>query len=337
MLTKVAVAATLLACAIMLACGADAGPKAAPLSIEALASKTFDTELAFVRELDGTDSFDAHLVAYEVAGLKVHAMIAVPLAEPPPRGFPVVVANHGHHPDPPRYGITAEGIDLRPGDYYRSVPALFASRGFLVVMPDYRGHNNSEGFEFTEGMLESRYYAEDVLALLAGLDSIERVDLDNVFMWGHSMGGEVTLRTLLATDRIRGASIWSTVGGDIWGQAYYYSRYTDVLADDSSDTPKAVIEKLREDIAALDAEFDWRASEPLLHLDRLDTPLLMHHGVGDVSAPYKASERLAKELYIRGLPYRFFSYDVDDHYFAAAEREVAADRDAAFFRSVMVE
>ncbi|MDJ0699634.1 MAG: alpha/beta fold hydrolase [Woeseiaceae bacterium] len=337
MSARVASVAALLACATMLACGGEAGPKPAPLSIETLASKTFDSDLEFVRELDGTDSFDSHLVAYEVAGLQVHAMVAVPVTEPPPRGFPVVVANHGHHPDPPRYGITAEGIDARPGDYYRSVPELYASRGFLVVMPDYRGHNDSEGFEFTEGMLESRYYAEDVLALLAGLEDIEKADLDNVFMWGHSMGGEVTLRTLLATDRIRGASIWSTVGGDIWDQAYYYSRYTDVLADDSSDTPKPAIEKLRADIAALDGEFDWRGSEPLLHLDRLGTPLVMHHGTGDVSAPYKASERLAKELYVRGLPYRFFSYYVDDHYFAAAERKVAADRDAAFFRSLMVE
>ena len=63
----------------------------------------------------------------------------------------------------------------------------------------------------------------------------------------------------------------------------------------------------------------------------------MHHGIGDVSAPYKWSERLAKELYIRGLPYRFFSYDVDEHYFAAPEREVAADRDAEYFRSLMAE
>ena len=49
-------------------------------------------------------------------------------------------------------------------------------------------------------MLESLYYTEDVLALLAALGDIADADPENVFMWGHSMDGEVTLRTLLATD-----------------------------------------------------------------------------------------------------------------------------------------
>ena len=176
-----------------------------------------------------------------------------------------------------------------------------------------------------------------MLALLAGLDDVEQADLDNVFMWGHSMGAEVTLRALLATDRIRGASIWSTVGGDIWDQSYYYSRYSDVLADDSSDTPKPVIEKLREDIAALEGDFDWRESEPLLHLYRLTSPLIIHHSVGDRGAAYKWSERLAKELYVREHPYRFHSYEGDAHLFDPADQVVAADRDAVFFRSLMVE
>jgi hypothetical protein len=45
-------------------------------------------------------------------------MVAVPNSAIPENGFPVVIANHGYVPDPARYGITAEGIDSRPGDYY---------------------------------------------------------------------------------------------------------------------------------------------------------------------------------------------------------------------------
>jgi dipeptidyl aminopeptidase/acylaminoacyl peptidase len=228
-------------------------------------------------------------------------------------------------------------VDSRPGDYYRSVPELYTSRGFLVVMPDFRGHNKSQGIEFTEGMLESRYYAEDVLALLSALEGIENADPDNVFMWGHSMGGEVTLRALLATDMIRGASIWSSVGGDIWDQSYYYSRYSNPLAEDSSETEKKTIEQLRQDIADLDGEFDWRDSEPLLHLDNLETPLAIHHSVGDRGAAYKWSERLAKELYMRNHPYRFYSYAGDAHLFGEEDRGIAADRDARFFRSLLTE
>ena len=165
--------------------------------------------------IDGGNSFSAYLVAYRHAGLRLHALVAVPLTPPPPQGYPVLVANHGFHPDPPRYGITPEGRNWRPGNYYRPVPAAYAAAGFLVVMPDYRGHNVSEGREFTTSPLASAYYAEDVVALLAAMDTIDHADTHNVFMWGHSMGGPVTIEAALAVVgsrvHVRGASLWSTV------------------------------------------------------------------------------------------------------------------------------
>lgn len=53
--------------------------------------------------------------------------------------------------------------------------------------------------------------------------TLAKADAGNVFMWGHSLGGEVTLKALLATERVKATSIWSPVGGDIWEQAYNYS------------------------------------------------------------------------------------------------------------------
>lgn len=314
---------------------APAWAKPAPKSIDQLRLEARQVSLARIGAVDGGPGFSAHLYSYRSDGLTVHALVAVPDEPAPADGFPVLVANHGHHPDPPSYGITSEGKDWRPGDYYRRIPELYVSRGFLVVMPDFRGHNSSEGVEFTEGLLESSYYTEDVLNLVAGLHSLPDIDLDNVFMWGHSMGGEVTLRSLLATDKIRGASLWSSVGGDIWDQAYYYSRYEDPTAFDSSEKPKAVVERLRGRIAALNEDFDYRDSEPLLHLDYLLTPLIIQHAVGDRGAAYNWSERLAKELYLRGKEYEFFGYAGDDHLFTGETIELAVKRDVAFFRSLM--
>jgi dipeptidyl aminopeptidase/acylaminoacyl peptidase len=172
-----------------------------------------ESDLTWERALDSGPSFSAYLVSYESDGLKVHAMVAVPDAELPPGGFPVVIANHGYVPDPRKHGITAEGRDSRPGDYYRSVPELFASRGFLVVLPDYRGHNSSEGYEqIAEQNRESiGLYARDVIALMHLLAEIEHADMDNVFMWSHSMGGAVSLRAQLKTSLVKAASYWSTM------------------------------------------------------------------------------------------------------------------------------
>ena len=320
--------------ALLLASAALACAKPAPKTIEELRAAKRDVSLSLVGEVVSHEVYSSHLYSYESAGLKLHALVARPSSPMPEGGYPVLVANHGHHPDPPEYGITAEGQDLRPGDYYRPVQELFLQKGFVVVSPDYRGHNNSEGFEFTEGMLESSYYSEDVLNLLAGLSDIEDINHDKVFMWGHSMGGEVTLRALLATERIRGASMWSSVGGDIWDQSYYYSRYEDPAAPDSSEKDKYVISRLQGRIADLDESFDSESVEPLNHLAALTTPLIIHHGIGDRGAAYKWSEQLAKELYMQGKTYEFWSYPGDHHLFSGEELQLAVDRDVSFFISL---
>jgi len=309
--------------------------KPAPKSIDELRAEKRDVSMILVGKVRGGPGFSSYLYSYTSAGLNIHALVAVPDEPGPDSGYPVLIANHGHHPEPPKYGITAEGIDWRPGDYYRRIPELFVAQGFMVVMPDYRGHNVSDGLEFAGGMLESSYYSEDVLNLLAALNGLAEADLENLFMWGHSMGGEVTLRSLLATDRIKGASMWSSVGGDIWDQSYYYSRNSDPTGFDSSEIPKSVVGRLRCSIAALDDDFDYKASEPLLHLDHLQTPIIIQHSIEDTGAAYKWSVRLAKELYIRGHKYEFHSYPGGDHLFKDEVMEQAVERDAAFFRSLM--
>ena len=173
-------------------------------------------KLTFERALDSGTSFTAYLVSYVNDGLKLYALVAVPRSAMPADGYPVVIANHGYVPDPRKYGITAEGVDSRPGDYYRSVPELYTSRGFLVLMPDYRGHNSSEGYaQIAAQNRESvELYAQDVIALMASLLSIENANLDRVFMWSHSMGGAVSMRVLLETELVKAASFWSTMNAD---------------------------------------------------------------------------------------------------------------------------
>lgn len=172
--------------------------------------------LNYERALDDGPSFSAYLVSYRSSGLKVYAMIAVPNGEVPDDGYPVVIANHGYVPDPRKYGITAKGVDSRPGDYYRSVPELYASRGFIVILPDYRGHNSSEGYEQIKDQNREAVglYANDVLALMVLLGEVKDADPANVFMWSHSMGGNVSMIVLLTTDLVRASSFWATGGVD---------------------------------------------------------------------------------------------------------------------------
>ncbi len=110
------------------ACADDTLPP--PMTVDELRQAEFDVTLVVEGALESGDGYSAYLVSYEHADLKLHAMVAVPDGDRPAGGFPVVVANHGYVPDPRRYGIRADGRNARPGDYYASVPGLFATRGF---------------------------------------------------------------------------------------------------------------------------------------------------------------------------------------------------------------
>ena len=290
-----------------------------------------EAELVAWMEQAATPDYEARLMRYRFGGLTQHALVATPHGQAPAGGYPVLLANHGTHPNPPRYGIGADGTDSRPGDYYRGVPAAYARQSFLVVMPDYRGHNVSEGTEYARGLLATHYYTEDVLGTLSLVKEVAGADERNVFLWGHSLGGEVTLRALLAADGIRAASLWSSVGGSLWDQAYYYARYQQPLADDRMGLPKAAVDGLRADLRRFEPTFDWRSGEPLRHLDRLASPVILHHAIGDQGAAYDWTRSLAAELARLRKPYQFHSYAGDDHMFAGAQFEAAVRRDVAFF------
>ena len=308
-----------------------------PLSIEAMRADTHTATLTFERPLEDGPSFSAYLVSYRSSGLKVYAMVAVPNTPKPKAGYPVLVANHGFVPTPENYGITAEGIDSRPGDYYRDVPDIYAREGFLVVMPDYRGHNISEGIEFTTGFLATNYYTLDVLALLSALPGLDDADLDKLFMWGHSLGAEIALRTLLVDGSIRGASLWSPVGGSLWEQAYHYSWYDSTDDTDSHDKPKARMDELSRDIDNLGFPYDAGSSEPGQFLHFLDTPIVVHHAKDDGEVPYIWSELLATKLELQNKTYTFYSYESDNHLFEDELQAIAVARDVEFFRSLMNE
>ena len=63
--------------------------------------------------------------------------------------------------------------------------------------PDYRGYSISEGGEYASGFLATHCYTENALGAVSLVEELADADERNVFLWGHSLGGEVTLRALL--------------------------------------------------------------------------------------------------------------------------------------------
>jgi len=90
----------------------------------------------------------------------------------PEAGWPVIIFNHGFHPEPfyewptqhRRHLMTAREIIIV------EIPQALARQGFLVVAPDYRGHNDSDGAKFTLQEGSPHWYARDVLGVIAALE-----------------------------------------------------------------------------------------------------------------------------------------------------------------------
>jgi pimeloyl-ACP methyl ester carboxylesterase len=315
-----------------------ANTPANPLSISGLRELANSAPVEFTTEHErpAIEGIQRRVVSFSVDGLNQFALILEPTGTAPDDGWPVVLINHGHHPNPPQYGRIASGETDRPGDYYRALPMAFAEHGFMVVVPDFRGHNDSEGSEFASGPLESNWYSRDSIVAFRAIDSLPRASRTQRFMWGHSMGGAVTLRALLALkNKVKGANIWSsTTTNPMEGSLYYSMSKADI--SDSLSTEKPALNRLTSDINNLPFKFKPEQVDVRAFIDELETPLNIHHSVLDLnSTPYYWSVQMAGILYTSNKPYNFYSYAGDKHLFEGEDLRTAIERDALFFKSLI--
>jgi len=169
-------------------------------------------------------------------------------------------------------------------------------------------------------------------AIFRALGSLPNADISNVFMWGHSMGGAVTLRAVLALgDEVRGASIWSSSSAGLWEKAANYASRATGDATGAGDYPDI----LKAEIAALPFNFEPARADPTAFLAEIIPSLNIQHATGDPTVPHQWSETVARELATLGHPVTFYSYPAADHLFEGAEFQQALDRDTALFLRLM--
>lgn len=323
--------------------------------VETLKSRNYEAsfKMAGLSPLSGGSGpkdYSSHLLSYESDGLKQYALMNLPKTKKPERGFPVLIFGHGFHPEPKKYGLNkVTNLTHRPGDYYRGIPAAFAEQGFVVLAPDYRGHANSEGYEYTrKSYLSSAYYAIDVLHLLDALPGLKDIDQNNIFYLGHSMGGEVGLRVFLSTgNKIKAASLWSPAVATTHEKALYYGRRR---SKDESVTPQVMQSYLGEAVSLDDLgpgdesrgktvgaglAQQLELIDPVHYVEQLSVPVIVQHAEGDQSAPIQWSESLVAKLAAADIDFEFYAYPTSNHLFEDDNFALAIERDLAFFRKYM--
>jgi len=293
------------------------------LSIKVMREKSYPgSDLIIEETLAPGSNYNQYIASYISDGLKIYGLLTVPTGQKPENGWPVIIFNHGYIP-PDIYKTTERYIEY--------VDA-FAKNGYVVFKSDYRGNGSSEGQP--EGAYYSPAYATDVLNAVSSLKKLDYVNPEKIGMWGHSMGGNITLRNIVInTKDIKAAVIWGGVVGSYddlmnnWQRRVSYQPSTRELAlrnnyrqqlTKTYGTPQT------------NPTF-WDSIDPTFFLSDITTPIQLHTGGADEEVPVAFSTGLRDKLKNLGKIVEYYNYPGGDHNISSPNFEVAMQRSIAFF------
>ncbi len=187
-------------------------PTLFPLSIAAMRAGSYPgSGVTIESTLDPGSNYQRYIASYQSEGLKIYGLLTVPNGTPPPDGWPVIIFNHGYIP-PTQYRTTSRYVAYQ-GD--------LAASGYITFKSDYRGNGSSEG-SAQGGAYGGPGYVVDVLNAVTAMEHYAGADASRLGMWGHSMGGYITLRAMVISHDIKAGVIWSGVVGSYADLVYHW-------------------------------------------------------------------------------------------------------------------
>ncbi len=183
----------------------------------------------------------------------------------PSKKYPLLVNIHG---GPAGFVGTFHDVRVSPG--YHSQMEYFANRGYLVLMPNYRGGAYNDAPGFSEG-LQGKPTVSFELDIDSGVDYLLGrgfVDEKRMALLGASYGGYLAAWGASRTDRYKAVSINDSPFDmtSFYGQGY--PDFIDFMRYFLGGNPRELREK-------------YRAESPVWHVDRIRTPMLLRAGNDD--------------------------------------------------------
>lgn len=259
-------------------------------------------EIKIEGTLSSNNSYTKYLISYPSDNLKIYGVMNLPKGSGP---FPVVILNHGYF----------NTSTFKSGDGTDTMANILAAKGYITLAPDYRGFGNSEDSQESASRGHRPDYAIDVLNLIASVKSLDKADPNRIGIWGHSMGGEVSLRTIEATDKVKAVVLWAPTSGNAADNAAFYGRGRRT----SSPTPNP----------------DASGTSPINYLQYINAPISLHQGLSDTEVNPQWSKNLSDALEKEGKEVEYFEYPGQDHNFKNLGWDEISQRTLEFFDSYL--
>jgi uncharacterized protein len=263
--------------------------------IEQLRQREFSGGKITVEEtISDNSEYTSYIFSYPSDDLTIFGSMNVPKGKGP---FSVIILNHGYY-NPSRY---------TSGDGTATMADILARNGYLTVASDYRGHGKSDNDQGRRGGHRPEY-AIDVLNLIASLKSLDKADIAKIGMWGHSMGGEVSLRTIEATDQVKAVALWAPTSGNAGDNHAFYGGH-----DARPTTP------------------DVEGISPINYLRYISAPISLHQGTVDTEVNPEWAKELYDALKKEGKQVEYFEYEGQDHNFRNLGWDLISERTLNFY------
>lgn len=308
----------------VLLAGAPASPIPFPfedMTVPYLRRRAYPSKLGELKQVSKNAEFTTYLTSYDSDGLRINALLTKPSGKEPAEGWPAIVFVHGYIP-PDSYRTQEKYVEYVNG---------LARNGFVVFKIDLRGHGSSEGE--AGGAYYSSDYVIDTLNAYSALENAEFVNAKSIGLWGHSMAGNIILRSAVSKIHVPAIVIWA-------GAGYSYQDLQEFGIDDNSYRPPSqtsLTQKRRQELFdkwgrfSADSPF-WSQVVPTNYLVDFSGAIQLNHAVDDNVVGIEYSRELSELLEKAHIKHELHEYARGGHNIVSPSFTPAMQNTVRFFK-----
>lgn len=283
-------------------------------TIESLAqAKVKEGEIVKEEILEKNPSFVSYLFSFEFDPTleekklkKTTGQLNLPLGK---GSFPVVIMVRGY--------VDQEIYETGVGT--SKAASVLAKNGLITIAPDFLGYGDSD--PQAENIFEARFQTYiTVLSILESIHSIKEWDNENIFLWGHSNGGQVALTILEITGKDYPTTLWAPVTKPFPYSILYYT-------DEAEDKGKYI----RRELAKFENLYNADSYSLDEYFEKIKAPLQIHQGTADEAVPLAWSNEFVKKLEELDIDTTYYQYIGANHNMVPSWNTVVS-RDLSFFK-----